>query len=458
MKPIPQLNTLPYNPDTEQAVLGAMLINFKSISQVKQTLQPSDFFKESHEHICEALFALKDKVDAYTIADYLTSKGVLEKAGGLSYIAQLTDSVITSVGVMSHCTILKELSERRKLIQVCQTTSDMAFRLESDLQTTLSSHKNEIRDIQAENNQDDYQSGDALIGQVFDDIQKKSDSGVYRVGVLTGFTDIDDKISGLEPKTVTCLAARPSMGKTALSLNIADYVAESEPDQKVIFFSLESNAKALIRRRLSTFSSVALTRIRTGNIGDEYSWERLTEAANRLAKNLIILESAKYKTIETMVSFSESIAMEDKISLIVIDHIQRMRSRTKKNSRHLEISWISEEISTLAKNLDTPIIMLSQLSRAEKGSQGRNGKPDKFPILPDLKESGDLEQNLDSVWGLWREDKDSDVMRVEGLKGRDSGTWLAWLSFDRFTQKFSTCVSPPPDDYNPFSKKKSSYE
>jgi replicative DNA helicase len=203
---------------------------------------------------------------------------------------------------------------------------------------------------------------------------------------------------------------------------------------------LESNAEAITRRRMAARSKVFLWRIRTATLEDG-QYPRLMEAANHLCKSQVILfEKPAFKVIENLIAQCESMAMDrPPISLIVVDHIQRMRSRKKFQNRHLELSWISEEFSTLAKNLNVPVLILCQLSReAEK----RAGK-DKFPKLVDLKESGDLESNADQVWGLWRQDKEGEEARLECLKGRDTGTWVAWLRFDLQIQQFLDASEPP---------------
>lgn len=220
---------------------------------------------------------------------------------------------------------------------------------------------------------------------------------------------------------------------TALALNIADNVSLNNPG-KVLFFSLESGETALTRRRLAAKSGVYLTRIRTGGV-DDSQWSHLIEAANTLSdNNLIILDRPKFKTVENLCSMAETLAMEHPISLIVVDHIQRMRSKQRFQNRHLELSYISEELTSLVSELNTPGLILCQLSREV------DKRRDQRPKLSDMKESGDLEQNADNVIGLFRKDKIDEFAEIEGLKGRDVGTWKEWLSFDRFIQKFSDCA------------------
>lgn len=440
MKPGPLLlKVLPHDVEAEQAVIGAMFINPGCIPKVQKILNPDDFYREAHIHICKALFITKFKADLITVSDALTKKGLSEMWGGNDYLASLVESITTSAGVGHHAEIVKGLSERRRLISECMNTLDKAYGLHNEFEEILSNHKGAIRDIQA-NQQEDYRDNKELVNAVFKDIENRAQSGNRSVGVKTGFVNIDIHTAGLEKKSATYLIARPSIGKTALALNISDHIAKNY-EGKVIFFSLESGDMALTRRRLSAHSGVFLSRLRTGNIEDS-QWPDLIEAANILSENnSIIIDRPRYKVVENLVAMAETLAMESPLSLIVIDHIQRMRSKTRFQNRHLELSSISEEISSLANDLDIPILILCQLSReVEK-------RKDQRPKLTYMKESGDLEANADMVIGIYREDKESEILRVECLKGRDTGTWTTYLKFDRFIQKISDYKDP--ENYEP---------
>jgi replicative DNA helicase len=251
---------------------------------------------------------------------------------------------------------------------------------------------------------------------------------------------------GLEPSTVTGLIARPSMGKTALALNIAENVAAEDKEKRVLFFSLESNVMALMRRRVSAQSYVLLSRIRSGDIND-MEWGKIINAMNHLGDNLFIFDSPKFKRIEDLYAMAETMALESKLSLIVIDHIQKMTTSLKTYSRHNEISTISNKITSLAKDLKVPVLVLCQLNReAEK----RVGK-EKKPRLSDIRESGDIEQDFDNVIGLYRESKEAEYANVECLKGRDTGTWETVLKFNRFIQKFYDC-DPRDAEYSSYQE------
>ena len=430
----PLMKVHPHNLEVEQAVIGGMFINPKCIPKVQKALDPDDFYREAHQHIARAFFELRGKADFVTVSDLLKAKGLLEKCGGADYLVGLVEGVSTSAGIEYHAEIIKELSKRRKIIENCMAGAEKAFGLTNEIDGILSNLKSGIREMQSDR-KGDFRSNQELVKAVFQDIKTRSESGNRFVGVKTGFENIDLYMNGLEPKTTNYLIARPSMGKTALALNIADFVACNYPG-KVIFFSLESGDKPLTRRRLSTHSGVFLSRLRTGDIRDD-QWQNLIQSASVLREeNLIIIDRAKYKTVENLVSIAETLAMDSPLSLIVIDHIQRMKSEGKFNNRHLELSYISEEISSLANELNIPILILCQLNReVEK-------RKDQRPRLSDMKESGDLEANADSVWGIYRKDKEDEYAHLEGLKGRDTGTWRTWLKFDGSIQKFSDCKDP----------------
>ena len=430
----------PHDLQAERGTLGCLFLNPSCVPKVMKIVQPGDFYSEAHIEICTVFFELKLKADLITVSDALAKKGLLERCGGIDYLASMVDFMATSAGVTHYAKIIRELSERRKLISHCLNTVDKAYGLHNEIEEILADHKARIRGLQSDL-AEEFRDNRALIRLVLKDIEERAKSANRFVGIKTGFENIDLKIYGLEPKTTSYLIARPSMGKTALALNIAGFVS-SKYRGKVIFFSLESGDVALTRRRLSAQSSVFLSRIRRGEIKDS-QWEDLIKAANILSENnLIIIDRARYKTIENLVAMSETLAMESPLSLIVIDHLQRMRCRKWFQNRHLEISFISEQISSLANELNIPILVLSQLSRKVEDRVKR----DQRPRLSDMKESGDLEANADVVWGLYRETKESEIAYLDQLKGRDSGSWCSFLKFDRFIQKFSDC-----DEHDAFS-------
>jgi replicative DNA helicase len=425
----------PFNREAEQALLGAAFVNPAIIPAMMDKLTPETFYSEVHQHIATALFNLKDKTDPVTVQQWLADKGLLEKCGGQKYLAELSDCVFTSAGWETHADIVKKLAVRYRLIELCKSTIEACHRearfdLEEEALTEL---KTGIRDIEVQR-QTGYKTNFQLVNEVFNDVEKRSREGIKLIGPPTGLKNIDTKTHGLEPETTIYLAARPSIGKTALALNIADNLGLD--GHRVLFFALESSAVALTRRRMACYSTVFLWRLRTGEI-QESQWSLLIETSNTLSADYPkIIDNPKYKTVENLTAFAESEAMNGPISLIVIDHIQLATSNNRRldnRSRHQELSYVSQEYQSLAKRLHTTVLVTCQLSRQIE----MRPKDRQQPQLSDMKESGDLEQNADQVWALWRKDKESEDVRLECLKGRESGTFVTWLKFDKWTQRFN---------------------
>lgn len=430
----PKIRVPPKDVDMEVALLGALLINEDIKPAVRQLINADDFYLEAHQHLYDALQTVQS--DLPTVINWLRGKGLLEKSGGPDYCAQIISETSTSAGWKHYCQIIKEFSRRRRIIGECYASAEKAFDETIDINETLDEHKASIRELQADE-RPDYTPVNTIISNIFHDIERRKESGNRMVGVGTGFYDIDERTGGLEPGTSTYLIARPSIGKTAIALNIAEHVA-SEDVGAVLFFAHEAGEVPLMRRRLSSHSNIYLSRLRSGDISN-HQWGELISASNTLvSRPLIIFDRSKFTYIENLASMCETMAMEKKIALIVIDHLQLMYSKKRTQNRHLEISYISSRLKDLFKELKAPGLVLCQLNREVEKAKNKR------PILSSIRESGDVEQNADQVWGLYREDKDATIAELECLKGRDTGTWKTWLSFDRFIQRFTQ--GSKPDD------------
>lgn len=417
----------PHNVDIEQVVLGAMLINQDRIVKAKSFLNADDFYRESHVLLFKAIIEVGSD-DVALIAHRLSQNGELEKIGGIDYIGTLADAVSTSASFDYHAEVLKDLSNRRKVIYACATASEQSYDLSAELNDVLSTLKTDIRETQAADRKQNYRDNKELVQTVFSDIEQRAKDGRHHVGILSGYKAIDVHLNGFEPKTLTYIIGRPSMGKTALAINIAENMALANQGM-VVFFSLETGDEQITRRRLSAKSKIHLSHIRAGHI-QESQWPDLIKAADKVSENgILVIDGTKYKTIENLVAMAETLSLEHKIASVFVDHIQLMNSRKTFNNRHLEISYISNTLKSLAKDLDIPVITLCQLRRDVES------RKNKRPQLADMKESGDLEQDADIVIGLFREEKHSNVMEIAGLKGRDVGTWEAKLYFDERIQK-----------------------
>jgi len=404
----------PHSIDTEVIVLGAMLLRpSTAIPVVKNVLQPSDFYKETHEHICQSIYDLRDDTDISTVCVDMESKQLLEKCGGKEYVISLVEQVSVSVGLKRHLETLKDLSRRRQLINLCATTAEAAYHTFDQTEETLAAHKSGIRTIEGQQ-PEEIESNNSIISRRIDVYEARS-RGDHTTGVLTGFNAIDSHLRGLQPQCTYYLQAESQTGKSSLALHIADNVADAEPGKKVLYFTLESNRDFLTDRRISRKSQIPLTRLQTGNIREEGEWERIiSRTPNELAGNLILLDNSRYQVIENLTAFCESFALKHPISLIIIDHLQLTSSIKKQQSRHLEISHISIDLNFLAKDLNVPMLILSQVNEEGKA-----------------KESRDIFNHADVVMDLQRGPEDPKA-EIFGKKGRDTGTWKDELWFDRF--------------------------
>lgn len=444
------INAPPQDIEAEKAVIGACLINPTIIPSVCQVLDPGDFYREAHGLILSILSELGKQADIIRLRDLARERRQLERLGGEDYLLGLAESVSTSAGWHYHAEIVKKQSRRRKIIIAAHNTLEEAYGLVVGPEEILSLLKEDIRNIEHDDTYK-FPDIDALCRALYKNLERQAENKDHYTGLRTGFSNIDKHTLGIEPGTTTYLAARPSIGKTALGLNIARNACQIYPDKDVLFFSHESEPIRLVRRLVSAESKIHVTYLRWGNL-DPDEWHALSAGLGSLcefAKNLRIISHPKFKQVELMTQAIESYAMDRPLSLIIVDHIQRMFTSKRKQNRHLELSWVSEKLTDIAQGLKVPMIIACQLKRIAED------RKDKRPQLGDLKESGDLEQNADSVWGLYRKTREAEDAEVIGLKERDGGVWKTNLHFDQNIQQFSdeperTEGEPVPDDKEGF--------
>ena len=391
----------PQNIEAEQAVLGAMLIKKEAIAEVSQILSASDFYRESHRMVFEAMMALFNKneaVDLITVTEQLRKTEQLEKAGGIAAITSLANAVPTAANVEYHARIVSEKAQLRNLINAATEIAGAAYEDNDDVSEVMDKAEKRILEVAA------HQTGSAFvpIGEILMDtfakIEVLYESKGGLTGLSSGFKDLDKLTSGLQASDLILVAARPSMGKTAFTLNIATYVAVHEK-QPVAFFSLEMSKEQLVQRMLCSEGGIDAQRLRIGEL-EEKDWTRLISAADRLAAAPIFIDDTAGITVMELRSKARRLKAEHGLSLIVIDYLQLMQGRASKNSdnRQQEISEISRSLKALARELNVPVIALSQLSRSVESRQVKK------PMLSDLRESGSLEQDADIVMFLYRED------------------------------------------------------
>jgi replicative DNA helicase len=413
------MKPLPSNVESEKIVLGGMLANPRSTPRIQAHLRPADFSWVKHGRICEALFALRDQADPVSVASWLEDHGKLGDADR-DYIKNLARDVPYSAGWQYHVAQISETATKRRIILACADGGEKAYHEQSA--EVLSALKDSIREIER-GQAPDHLSNLELMQGLVEDLEKEA-----LPGIRTGFENIDMHLGRMFAGETIYLAARPSIGKTALASNIAD-----RQEGLVLFFSLEMTAQAIMTRRVAAKTGIYLSRLRSRDLEDR-QWRALLDSADSLSnKSPMILDASRYKIVEYLVSKAESVAMDQALSLIVIDHLQKMRTNRKIQSRHHELSYVSERICDLAKDLQIPVIVLSQLNReAEK-------RQDPRPKLTDLKESGDIEQNADVVLGLYRGEKSS-ILEIACLKNRDGARgWKTCLHFDLPTQRLVDC-------------------
>jgi replicative DNA helicase len=386
----------PHNLEAEQAVLGGILINDDAFNQVADILSDEDFYREAHALIFKGMLTLYnrgDPVDVITLSHVLTEGGVLEKVGGTDYLASLAEATSTSAGILYHAEIVRDLSTRRGLINKCAHISEVCFQFTNDTEQVLDLAEQSIFEIAERNVEQVFYPLSEVIKESFKKIEKTTGSNI--TGVPTGFTDFDNLTSGLQPADLVIIAGRPSMGKTALALNIA-YNAAFESKMGVAIFSLEMSRLQLGLRLLGADAMIDASRIRKGFLQDD-DYLRLTDSANRLSELPIYIDDSSGLSALELKAKARRLKKRFDIGLVVIDYLQLMQSRRSTESRQLEISDISRSLKALAKDLNIPVVAVSQLNRKVED------RPNKRPILADLRESGAIEQDADLILFIYRE-------------------------------------------------------
>ncbi len=391
----------PQNIEAEQAVLGAMLIKKEAIAEVSQLLKPSDFYREAHRIVYETmleLFNRNEAVDLITVTEQLRKNDSLEKAGGIAFVTSLANAVPTAANVEYHARIVEEKAQLRNLINSATEIAGMAYEANDDIADIMDKSEKMILEVAARQNGGAFIPIKEILMDTFSKIEKLYESKGGLTGLPSGFKDLDKLTSGLQPSDLILVAARPSMGKTAFTLNIATHVAVHE-NKSVAFFSLEMSKEQLVQRMLCSEGGIDSQRLRVGEL-EENDWEKLINAADQLSRAPIYIDDTAGITVMELRSKARRLKAEHDLQLIVIDYLQLMQGRSSKNSdnRQQEISEISRSLKALARELNVPVIALSQLSRSVESRQVKK------PMLSDLRESGSLEQDADIVMFLYRED------------------------------------------------------
>ena len=389
----------PHSVESEQSILGSIILDKDAIITVAETINPSDFYKEAHKIIYESMLSLNsnnEPIDLITLIEELRKEGHLDNIGGISYLTSLSTIVPTTSNVKYYANIVKEKSVMRQLIKASNEIINLGYDASTDVQEILNKAEKNIFDISQEKSGDDIQPINAVLQDTFDMIEKLCTEKKEVTGITTGFKDLNKKINGLQRTDLILLAARPAMGKTAFSLNLVQNAA-LKGDASVAVFSLEMSKEQLVQRMLSAQSNVELSKIKTGTLG-ESDWPRIIDGMAVLSEAKIFIDDTPGIKISEIRSKCRRLKMEKGLDLILIDYLQLMEGEGKNENRQQEIAKISRSLKILAKELDCPVVALSQLSRSPEL------RKDHRPILSDLRESGSIEQDADIVMFLYRDE------------------------------------------------------
>ena len=393
---------LPHSIEAEQSILGAMLVYPSLVRMaIDQDLHAEEFYVEAHQRIYRCMMDLADSgqsVDITTLITRLNDTEQLALAGGADYVIKLSDSAVSSANGIFYIDIIKERYHLRRLIETAEQIAEEGFDTGSSLDEVLDHAEKEILEVTRSRRASEFQSSKEVVSRVIKELVALRESDNHITGVRTGYQDLDRMTNGFQRGDLIILAARPAMGKTALALNLGMYTALRNPGA-VAFFSLEMPADSLMKRLLSAKSQVEGNKLRGGNITDE-ELNRLNEAGNELGAAKIFIDDSASIKVSQIFSKCLKLMSEHGLSLIVIDYLQLISGsgRNSGDNRQQEVSEISRNLKILAKEMNCPVIALSQLSRSV---EQRN---DKQPMLSDLRESGAIEQDADIVMFLYRED------------------------------------------------------
>lgn len=423
---------LPQNREAEQAVVGSMIMDKEAISVASEMLTGDDFYSKQYGVVFDTMVELNDQgkaVDPVTLQDRLRAKDVPPEMVSLDFIRDIMRSVTTSANVKYYAGIVAEKSTLRKLIRLNQEIENTCYAGKEDLEVILESTEKKVFELVQKRNTGEYVPIRQVVMNAMDRIEKASRNQGNVTGIATGFLDLDYKTAGMQPADLVLVAARPSMGKTAFVLNIAQHVA-FKLNQTVAIFSLEMSKEQLVNRLFSLESRVDSQHLRTGNLTD-MEWEKLIESAGVIGQSNLIIDDTPGISIAELRSKCRKYKMDHDLKMIIIDYLQLMSGGGRgSESRQQEISDISRSLKALARELSVPVIALSQLSRAVEQ------RPDHRPMLSDLRESGAIEQDADVVMFIYRDDyynKDTDkkgiaeIIIAKQRNGPIGTVELVWL-------------------------------
>lgn len=431
----------PHSIEAEQSVLGAMILDKEAINTAIEIIRPDDFYKEANKEIFEAILVLFNKnepVDLITLSEELKRRGTLENTGGVTYLANLSSGVATTANVKYYCKIVEEKSILRRLIRSCDDVIAKSYENSDEVNAIIEKAEKAIFDITQGRHREGFSPLNEVLLSSFSQIEERAANQGALTGLTTGFIDLDNKLSGLQKSDLVLLAARPSMGKTAISVNIVTNAA-LKANANVAIFSLEMSKEQLVQRMISATAHVDLQKIISGRLSEE-EWIQVINSMGPLSQANIFIDDTAGISLMEMKAKCRRLKIEKGLDLVMIDYLQLMQLDGRQESRQQEISAISRGLKALAKEMECPVIALSQLSRAPEL------RSDHRPILSDLRESGAIEQDADVVLFLYRDEyyhEDSEKKNIGEViiaKHRNGPTGSIELVFKKEFTKFVNMV------------------
>ncbi|MDE5748165.1 MAG: replicative DNA helicase [Acetatifactor sp.] len=423
---------LPHSVEAEQAVIGSMIMDREAIVVASEIVMGEDFYNRQYGILFETMVELNDKgypVDLVTLQDKLKEKDVPPEVSSLEFVRDLLGMVTTSANIKYYANIVAEKSTLRRLIKLNEEIANTCYVGKESLEVILEDTEKRVFQLVQKRNTEDFTPIRQVVMNAMDRIEAASRQKGSVTGIATGFLDLDYRTAGLQPSDLILIAARPSMGKTAFVLNIAQHIA-FKLELTVAIFSLEMSKEQLVNRLFSLQSSVDAQNLRTGQLNDE-EWEKLIEGAGVIGRSNLFIDDTPGISIAELRTKCRKLKLEHDLSIVIIDYLQLMSGSGRSDSRQQEISDISRALKGLARELRVPVVALSQLSRAVEQ------RPDHRPMMSDLRESGAIEQDADVVMFIYRDEyynhdtEKKDIAEIIIGKQRNGpiGTVeLAWLS------------------------------
>ncbi|GEL76345.1 replicative DNA helicase [Tenuibacillus multivorans] len=428
----------PHNIEAEQAVLGAIFLQPDVIVTASEILMPEDFYRVSHQRIFEVMMRLNDKgepIDLVTVTNELSALEILEEIGGVSYLTDIAESVPTAANIEYYAKIVDEKSVLRQMIQAATGIVTRSFEENDEITDVIDYAEKSILDVSQQKTSGRFKNIKDVLINVYDNIEQLHHQSEEVTGVPTGFKDLDKITSGFQDNDLIIIAARPSVGKTAFALNIAQNVA-IQAQENCAIFSLEMGAEQLVMRMLCAEGNIDAQRLRTGSLEEE-DWGKLTMAMGSLSDAGIFIDDTPGVKVNEIRSKCRRLKQEHGLGMVLIDYLQLIQgSGSSKENRQQEVSEISRQLKALARELEVPVIALSQLSR------GVEQRQDKRPIMSDIRESGSIEQDADIIGFLYRDDYYNDETEKENIieiiiaKQRNGPIGTVELAFVKEYNKF----------------------